>query len=177
MPNVQTTQGYITDEHGNKKRVRIQKREEAAVLLASGMPRLQIAKQCGVSETTIYKWLKEPAFVEIIERNRDTIAFDAISGVSALVDDSVTTIRKALAQHNDPSLAITVLKELGVLRTTGAKLGMESKAGADNAQGLKVVINVSSDQFNTKPVVVDAECVQNDHNANIMQAPSEEIES
>ena len=63
---------------GNSKKIK------AAVLLSSGVSKVEVAKQLGVSARTIQRWMKKPGF--------DTLRNDVTSEV-------VNTTVKATAEH------------------------------------------------------------------------------
>lgn len=139
-------------------------RAKCLSLLAAGIPVKDISGQLRCSIKTIYKLLKEPEFMALLEQERELISVDAISASGAIVGSAIAQVQKAI-NEGDARLAFEFLKETGVLRTTGGKLGMDAKNAKESVQGLQVIINVSSDQFPTSGVVKEAECVESDHNS------------
>lgn len=64
--------------------------EKAAALVAtSTKTRAQIAKACGVEERTLYRWLREPEFVERIDEHRARVREDLIRRGIARVENRV----------------------------------------------------------------------------------------
>lgn len=145
--------------------LRTQSRQRASSLLAAGVTVNDICAQLKCGKNTIYKWMKEPAFIKQYDEERELLAIGAVSQTAVIIESAIETIQKGI-NAGDAKLAMDFLKETGVLRTTGAKIGMDQKLSGESGGGVSVIINVSSDQFdkaNNTPII-DVECVVSDHN-------------
>lgn len=136
---------------------------------------MQICSQLKCSSRTITKLVKDKDFAAQLEEQRELIAIDATCQTAAIVNDAIKIVAKGI-NKGDAKLAFDFLKETGVLKTTGAKLGMDMK-NDHSESGLKVIINVSSDQFATNAIVIDAEHVESDHSVSIEDHSNKESES
>lgn len=178
MPNSKTPREY----NGGDRR-RTAQRDKIVSLLAAGIMVKDISSQLSCSKKTIYGLLKEPEFMAKLDQERNLIAIDATSQTAAIINDAIAIVAKTI-NEGDGKLAFDLLKETGVLRTTGGQLGMEQKI-SDIGQSISVTINVSSDQFknntnndnNNNHKLKDVECVVSDHNDTNDRDSNYQIES
>jgi hypothetical protein len=105
--------------------------------------------------------LKDQEFIDRLEQERELISIDAIAATGQIVADAVKIVAKGI-KDGDRKLAFDFLKETGVLRTTGSRIGMDQKS-ADSDHGLQILINISGEDIKTNDKIIDLECVENDH--------------
>lgn len=163
MPNKKTKREYIDIGNGKKELCRTEMREKALTLLAEDRPRNEIASKCQISLSTLYRWMEEPKFKQLIEKRRQQIAFDVIQSSASTINEAAQVVKMAilgeLEDKDRAKLAFDVLKETGALRTTGTAIGMEAKnQGNADGGGVSVVINLAGDGGEGK--VLDADSVE-----------------
>ena len=168
MPNKNSPEENREISEGKQGYVRVIQRDKAIDRLAMGMTVKETAKDICSAVNSIYKWLKEPEFKRKLEEKRELIALDAINGAAGLIGEATQTLAIALKDRDNPKLALELLDKLGVLRTTGTKIGMESSS-SDPASGISVTINVSGNGnidegtiIEAESTVIDSDIVDND---------------
>ena len=141
---------------GKNGYVRVIQRDKAVERLALGMTVKDTAKEICSSIKSVYKWLKEPEFKRKLDAAREIIAMDAINGAAGLIGEATQTLMEALKERDNPKLALDLLDKLGVLRTTGNKIGMDADK-SDGSNTPVITINISGAGIETDSTIIDAE--------------------
>lgn len=152
MPNKKTPQEKREVKPGVHKTVRYVQRDRAVELFAQGWSVAQVGKELNLGRNTLYRWLKEPDFIRNLEESRELLSVDAINRGGQLVELALDNVVRGLRNDDTGQLGAQLLDKMGILRTTGSKLGMQHKA--DN-KAAGVVINLAVDGNGLK--VIDAE--------------------
>jgi len=94
----------------------------ALELLAMGKSVTDVAKEVGLSRTTVYRWLKDdPAFRAAHNQWQDEIEQTGRSRLLTLTGKAAAAIDRAL-EKGDPKTALQLLKGLGMLKTPTPQL-------------------------------------------------------
>lgn len=170
MPNIKTGEELREVAPGKKQYVRVVQRDKAVELLALGESVKDVASAISCSINSIYKWLKEPEFAAKLDQARELICIDAINSGASLISLATQSLQKGLENDKTGRLGLDLLDKMGVMRTTGAKLGMEQKDSA--ASGISVTINMQGNGNCQSDTIIDVkadtDCADNDHSiANI----------
>ena len=105
-------------------------REKAALALAEGYTRAEAAEAAGVTERSVYDWLKEPAFAEEVDR------LTLMTGISTRAERLRIAMRVARQKVREETGEIITTKDLldwikfAQSETDGVKLDLASLAAA-----------------------------------------------
>jgi transposase-like protein len=72
------------------------KQETAVAALLSCDTVAEAARDCGVSEATLFRWLQEPTFRERLQAAQRAVLQGAISDLQGVTQDAVATLRRLL---------------------------------------------------------------------------------
>lgn len=87
----------LGDGHGNKERLR----ETAVAALLAHPTYQEAARAAGVSESTLARWLREPAFAAAVREARRRTLEQAIGALSAATAEAVATLRAMLGAEGE----------------------------------------------------------------------------
>lgn len=108
----------------------LDKKAEAALLLACGTSTEKTGEAVGVSGRTVRRWLDDTTFRADVDAHRREIIADAVRGLTGASRDAITVLRAALADEsvNVRLRAATVL--LGALPTLTQHFDLEGRIAA-----------------------------------------------
>ena len=94
---------------------RLQPKQSKALAALLSQPTMrEAAKDCGISETTLWRWLNDDAFQAAYRQARRQVVEQAMSELQAACSDAVATLRKNLncgAANVEVSAAKTILDQ------------------------------------------------------------------
>ena len=94
---------------------RLQPKQLKAITSLLSHPTMrEAAKDCGISETTLWRWLNDEAFQAAYRQARRQVVEQAMSELQAACSDAVATLRKNLncgAANVEVSAAKTILDQ------------------------------------------------------------------
>ena len=160
MPNKQTKRKMVDGPDGKRVSQRTEMRERAITLLAQGETRAEVARQCHIHQSMLYRWLEEPKFQDVIEKRKKEIAFDVVQASANTINCAASVVNEVIngaeIDQFRAKMAFDVLKETGVLRTTGTAIGMEAKSQQGASGGITINL-VSDGAGNAKIVDIEAD--------------------
>ena len=102
-------------ESGNKLATDLTVTQRAVLAeLLSGATVTDAAKSARINRTTVYKWLKKPAFKSALNDSRNVIRQSLHARLMQTAAQAVETVEKAI-EDGDAKSALAVLKGLGLL--------------------------------------------------------------
>lgn len=75
--------------------------EKAIAALVSTSTIAEAAKQCGLSEPTLYRYLQDEAFTAEYRKARRSVYESALGQIQSVTAEAVMTLKDALASEND----------------------------------------------------------------------------
>ncbi len=78
------------------------KQERAIAALLSESSIAAVAKQIGVTDRTVYRWLEEPAFAEAYRQARQQVVQQALVRVQALTSNAVMVLEAVMTEDGVP---------------------------------------------------------------------------
>ena len=113
------------------------KRVRAARALAAGSTKAAAAREAGVDPGTITKWLKDPAFADLMLRAdepAETLQEQAVQGLADLVPQALRTLKDALEgadiSTQQQTVALNIIKAAKQLEPVATTEGPSTLAAA-----------------------------------------------
>ena len=94
-------------EHEPRERGRVSRRQEQAIAALLAQPTIaEAAKSIGVGESTLRRWLGEPAFREAYRTARRQAVEVAIGTLQQAGAEAVTTLRRNMSETTPPAVQV-----------------------------------------------------------------------
>lgn len=103
---------------GKRRATKENRQLRAATAIASGMTRAEAAEHCGMNVTTVYRWLKKPEFVALIEELQGLQIDKARSSLEAAAAIAANTVVE-LSSNASISPAVRLKAALAILDRIG----------------------------------------------------------
>ncbi|MCX4824885.1 hypothetical protein OG883_34535 [Streptomyces sp. NBC_01142] len=78
----------------------LQKKDEAALLLARGMTSDKVGEQVGVTGRTVRRWREDPDFEADVRSARTALLGEAVAALGAAAGDAIVVLRSALTDDS-----------------------------------------------------------------------------